>query len=155
MNQIDVMIIKATGEQSVETLPIPVDMTRVRTIVGGDIELVRVLNGDSEATLIVNEEGLIRGLPRNQAATDIYLSAVRRAFPDAANPSKAAREQYLAEMKECLGDVVVATSSPPGYDEDPYIAGDVVLIPVSFEKVDQVFYGSDDDEDLGLEAGAE
>lgn len=39
---------------------------------GGHLEHVTVLHGGRAADMFVDEEGLIKGLPRNEAATKIY-----------------------------------------------------------------------------------
>lgn len=99
----------------------------MRGIVGGPIELVRVLREDlpgfTYTWMIVNENGLIEGLLRNQRATDIDLANVRRAHPDADDPSKAARDQFLAGIPEAME---VIDGSPAGWADDPYVAGTVI-----------------------------
>ena len=46
-------------------------------IVGGYIERVHVHYKGKPTWMIVNEEGLLKGLPINQKATDIYLTHAR------------------------------------------------------------------------------
>lgn len=103
-------------------------LAETKKIVGGHIEMVRVLREDlpgiQHTYMIVNEDGLIDGLPRNQKATDLYLANVRRQFPDATDPSKAAAAAYRRHW-EALGATVI-DRNPPGYDDDPYIAGTVI-----------------------------
>lgn len=103
----------------------------LRVILDGPVEQVRVLREDITGEnvytyMYAHEEGLLRGLPRNQRATDIYLANVRRAFPDAESPVKAAREAYQAELRARGGDFTYISAAPEGYDEDPYIAGTVI-----------------------------
>lgn len=102
----------------------------LREILGGPVELVRVLRADlpgfAYTYMAVHEEGLLEGLPRNQKATDLYLAANRRAHPDAENPRAEAEKEMEARAKEDGFKIVDNPNTPPGYDEDPYIAGTVV-----------------------------
>ena len=69
-----------------DVLPTPPTWKEMRALVGGYVEPVQVLDRieDNEAHytyLCVNEEGLIRGLPRNATATDVYQRNVRWLYP--------------------------------------------------------------------------
>jgi len=106
----------------------PPHRKEIREILGGGYEVVRVLRAEIEdrnayTMMLVHETGLINGLSRNQKATDIYLANVRRQFPDAANPSKAAAEAY---RKRFPAGTEFHTLNPTGYEDDPYIAGTVI-----------------------------
>jgi len=95
--------------------------------VGGWIEIVRVLRQDITDSnvytlMIVNDEGRISGLPRNQKATDLYLANVRRQYPDAENPSVAANNAFMARCKE-RGVPVINLNAPA---VDPNICGTVI-----------------------------
>lgn len=123
-----ILIIEPDGaERELPADKLPVYRT-MKEIVGGSVELVRVLRQDitdrnAYTYMAVNESGLIDGLPRNQRATDLYLGNVRRAFPTVENPSKAAAESYRREM-EAHGFTIIETDSSS--DEDPHICGPVI-----------------------------
>jgi hypothetical protein len=94
-------------------------------IVGGFIEYVSILDKASGKyhTMVVNENFLALGLPRNQAATDLYLVESRKA--------KAEGIDLDAEFKkraDALGAVVIDARTAE-QKADPYIAGTVVVIP--------------------------
>jgi hypothetical protein len=75
-----IMILKADGAVFHEDWP-SVIYARLKMEVGGRIEYVRVWDGEKYITMVVNETGLLDGLPRNQAATDLYLANSRRRDP--------------------------------------------------------------------------
>jgi hypothetical protein len=112
------------GQLVVETAP-RIPWGRIRSFVGCQApELVRVLYDDEVAWMMVHDEGLALKLPRNQVATEIYLAMVRRAYPGETNPYKAARADHTARLRAAMGkDPKVIDLAPPGYAEDPYIAG--------------------------------
>lgn len=126
-----IVVIKPDGTETVlDHWP---TFKEIQEHVGGYVERVRVLRQDivdrnDYTVMMVNEDGLPHGLPRNQKATDIYLANVRRQFPNAENPSKAAREAWLNQYRERGIDIEVMTTTgtPGGYEDDPYIAGTVV-----------------------------
>lgn len=103
----------------------------LKNAVGGPVEFVRILREDMPGHvftyMVVNESGLVHGLPRNQRATDLYLAHVRRQFPKSSNPSLEAKERWRAEMESRYGnEMEFVSTSPEGYDDDPYVAGTVV-----------------------------
>ena len=110
-----------------EVLPTPPTWDAMRAIVGGYVEPVQVLDRveDNEAHytyLCVNEEGLIRGLPRNAAATEVYQRNVRWLYPGP-DPFPRARQAALERYKR-VGFAVTEQAEPlPGYATDPWIAG--------------------------------
>lgn len=132
------VIIFPDGQEEVRGVPadrLP-SLREMSAIVCGPIELVRVLRPDLLPRLVftymvVHEEGLLQGLPRNQKATDLYLENMRRQFPglspkEAKDRSSAA---YVASMSAKMGKPVTVHHAPepvPGYDDDPYIAGTVL-----------------------------
>jgi len=133
-----IRIIEASGRE-VELNLSQISSDALRTIVGGWLEFVSVLD---EATnrpfsMIVNETGVVDKLPRNQKATDIYLAYSRRRFPGHSNPAKAMAEEHKRSAKERFGADLVYIEFE-GHSSDPYIAGDVVLIPVPTIALDSV-----------------
>lgn len=144
------ILIKSDGTRTEEEWTIPFDHDRIRRFIGGDMEFVRVLLESRPApiygTMVVNEAAIINGLPRNQAATDIYSANVRAAFPNAPNPFIAAREAHRRELEENgFNAQNTIEVSPPGYDRDnPHIAGDVVVFTFPLEDIDYYFYGPED-----------
>lgn len=100
----------------------------MKSIVGGPIELVRVLREDLPGYvftyMVCNETGYLDKLPRNQKATDLYLANVRRQFPDSPNPMQEARAAYRRQM-EARGATVI--DAVPDYDHsDPHVCGTVI-----------------------------
>lgn len=75
------------------------DLKALQTFVGGWVEVVALKN----ATMYVNEEGLIHGLPRNDLATEI-----------------AHRYGRLPKSDHIVGDVVIVGPADPetGHDTD-------------------------------------
>lgn len=116
----------ADGSCRIETADQPPTLEQLQQAVGGYIEVVNVIYQDRVCQMIVNEEGLMKCLPRNQVATDIYLEAMRRQFPGVANPFKAARDAARKQWEE--RGVPVFSSEPGGYEDDPYIAGNAVVL---------------------------
>jgi len=99
----------------------------MRTMVGGYVEQVRVLDRVDQGKFVytymyVNEEGLIRGVPRNEVATALYQCNVRTAFAGQAEPFQAAKQQ-ARQTAEAQGFTVIDQATPAGYEDDPYIAG--------------------------------
>lgn len=92
------MIVRVSGV--VEVGPIPNNLAALQEIVGGWIEGVTLR--DDGTHLYCNEEGKLRGLPPNPAAT---------AIADACRPGFAATDQLV-------GDVVFLGSTPAGNEAD-------------------------------------
>lgn len=53
----------------------------IEPLVGGHMEHVTVLFNNRESDMFVHEEGRLLGLPRNEKATEIYLTAWKKRFP--------------------------------------------------------------------------
>ena len=100
----------------------------MQTIVGGYIELVRVLRADlPDSTftyMVVNEEGLLKGLPDNPKATDIYLANVRRAFPDSAAPWEDAKRAFRVRFP--AGTAHIDITPEPYKNKPPVVVGTVI-----------------------------
>lgn len=79
------------------------DINLLQSIIGGYVEYVSVWYDGKPATLIVNEDGLTKGLPPNARATSIYWTAT------------------------ILGKTGVAFNPLT----DPLIVGNAVLLPIS------------------------
>ncbi len=106
---LQIRIIQADGREGLINVS-KISSDALRTIVGGWLEFVSVLDEESGRpySMVVNETGVIDKLPRNQKATDIYLAYSRRRFPN------------------------------KDHSSGPYIAGDVVVIPVATLRLDDV-----------------
>ena len=70
-------LIMPDGTETVKEWPGEPPYEDMKEFVGGYIELVTVLNGGKRCHMIVNEEGMILGLPINDAATEVYYAASR------------------------------------------------------------------------------
>lgn len=109
-------------ERVLEAVP---TLQEMQAIVGGYIEHVRVLREDLPGyvytSMIVNEDGLRLGLPRNERATAIYLANVRRQYPGEANPDRAARVR-MRKAYEARGAKVFVL----GPDAEPQIVGPAI-----------------------------
>lgn len=123
-----IMVLKADGTsyQLPDKRP---SLEEIQAIVGGNVEFVTVLGATNPAwvytTMIVNEEGLIHNLPRNEAATKLYQRNIREQYPHAENPFLAAAEAMEARAAS-IGTKVIRSSPSDDYDMDPYICGDVI-----------------------------
>jgi hypothetical protein len=99
---------KETEFQAKSTLP---SLTELQEIVGGTIELVKVLRQDildrQEYTyMVINESGRLLHLPKNPKATELYHANVKRAYPESDNPAAESREAWLRELS-ALGVFVI------------------------------------------------
>jgi hypothetical protein len=149
MNEKRAVIIRSDGREQVllngpESYVYFRDYEAMRNIVGGPPEFTKVLRQDLSGYvftfMVVHESGVVDGLPRNQRATDLYLANARRQFPDADNPSRALREAWIAQFPK--GAVI--DTSPPGYSDDPYIAGDVIWFDGwECEELDRLAFGDE------------
>lgn len=133
MSNKQIVVIQPDGsERILDKFPTYDEM---KSIVGGWIERVRVLEHGSLAeypwrytVMIVNEEGLLLNLPRNEKATELYQRNVLAQFPrDNKRASFIAAEVANKAQLERLGAVVIVAPPPPGSDPyDPHIAGSVI-----------------------------
>lgn len=126
-----ILILRADGTQ--EPLTKPPTLKVLQEVVGGYIEHVTILDPASTpaaplySSMYVNEEGLIHGLPRNEQATELYQRNVRAQYPGHANPFQQARKDFEQMLQARTGASVIKTTPPiEGYEDDPYITGDVV-----------------------------
>lgn len=128
-----IVLLRSDGTS--ETLDHVPSRKELSAIVGGYIEMVRVMDRIEDGliihtAMIVNEEGLLNNLPRNAAATAIYQRNVRAQFPDAANPFRAATEEWLRSIgrtADQITDLTPEHALAAGYKDDPWIAGDAVF----------------------------
>lgn len=137
MTEKRVVLIKPDGSEEtfLEGDAIPT-YEQMKSAVDGWIELVKVIRRDvSEGFvytyMVVNEESLIHGMPRNQAATDLYLENMRRQYPDKSpgEAREAASAAYRAALEQTLGRPVEHIELPEpklGYNADPHICGPVL-----------------------------
>lgn len=65
------------GEIVIEEADAAPNLETMKKYVGGWIELVHVLHEGQRRQMIVNEEGRLLDLERNERATDIYWNAAR------------------------------------------------------------------------------
>lgn len=139
-----IKLLKTDGE--VEILAKPPSWKELKTLVGGWVEQVRVLDriesGRPVLTLMfVNEEGLVLGLPRNQAATVLYQALTRYNFPTVSDPLDEAKRIYKLQCEKAGMQVIDTTSDLPGYASDPYIAGPAVYFEGWTEEEVETLYG--------------
>jgi len=122
------VVLRADGtEYILDPSKLP-DFDTMRGIVGGHIEIVKVLRADLDGFvytyMVTNEDGLRLGLPRNEKATGLYQANTRRAYPDADNPFAEADRAFKARFPK--GTEIMELPTPDGYASDPWIAGDVL-----------------------------
>jgi Domain of unknown function (DUF3846) len=111
-------------EAYLTTMP---SLQQMQQYVGGFIELIRVLPLDAPEVstklltyMVVNEEGRLLNLPRNEEATKIYHNLTLKQFSGAKNPFARAREEFLAMLPK--GVEILST-----YDgSEPFIAGTAI-----------------------------
>jgi hypothetical protein len=125
-----IVIIHPDGREELWTQTALPNLAEMQKIVGGYIELVRVLRQDIEdrneyTNIIVNDEGLLNGLPRNQRATDLYLANVRRQFPDHPEPWQAAADEDRKKW-ESAGAAYIDFTPEAYRGKEPVIAGTVI-----------------------------
>jgi len=121
----------------------------MKKIIGGYLEHVRVLDRIENGRFIytsmfVDEEGLLKGLPKNPKATELYQRNVRAQYAYAAKPFEAASRDWK-EMWEKRGAKVIdgTISSNPelGFDpNNPHIAGIAIFFEgYTCEEVNAIF----------------
>lgn len=72
-------VIQPNGEETVTEIEHRPTLDQMRDLIGGGyVELVRVLWEDKPTQMFVDEEGLIKALPYNARATEIYMNATRQ-----------------------------------------------------------------------------
>jgi hypothetical protein len=121
-------ILALAPEGAVTVLPSAPTWTQMQALVGGLVEPVRVLDRIEDGRpvytfLYVNEDGINLGLPRNDAATQVYQRNVRAAYGHHPNPFLAARDH--ARQLAALRGATVTDLAPDqeAYAADPWIAG--------------------------------
>jgi hypothetical protein len=144
-----VQILYPDGHQ--ETRATPPTFGEMQELVGGYVEGVRVLERVTDqhyryTYLYVNEGGIDYGLPRNQAATELYQRNARMQYPDAMNPFLASKEASR-QRAQARGIAFVELTNNPAYDADPYLAG--VAIYFRGWTCDEVnaYYNGDEEND--------
>lgn len=101
-------------------------------IVGGYIEIVQCLDRVEDGKgvycpMVINEEGLLMDLPRNEEATKLYQNNVRTRYAGHPNPFEQARLDHEAEMQERGFVVIDGNKHLPNWNpDDPAIVGTVV-----------------------------
>ena len=103
----------------------------MQAIVGGPVEMVRVLRADLPGFvytyMAVNETGLLDRLPGNPKATEIYLANVRRQYPDSPEPWEAAQDAWRKSLPEPLASAPVFDITPEPYrSKQPVVVGTVI-----------------------------
>lgn len=95
-------IIKTDGQLEDVAFEGEPTLKAMQEIVGGNIELVKVLTDTDEVVhMIVNEEGLIHGLPFNVRATTHYHRALRRHLAKRDEP------YFIHEHPPIVGNVLL------------------------------------------------
>ena len=110
------------------------ELAEMQAIVGGWIEHVRVLdyvgtNGPVYTSMFVNEEGLLKNLPRNEAATEIYQRNVRHHFAGHENPFQAAADEVRKQWEGrgmAYIDATPKDALAAGYATDPFVVGPAI-----------------------------
>lgn len=129
-------------------------MEQIHTMLNGHFEVVRVLGSKimsvvglfnveapTYSPMLVNDTGLVDGLPRNDVATVLYQRATRRRYSNEANPFRKSKEDFLKSIPEGMGHISLS-EVVPGYDDDPYIAGPVIYFEgYTFNEFDNCWYG--------------
>lgn len=67
-------VFKISTDGSTEVVEIDGNLKSMQEEVGGYIECVRI--GDNHLVMVVNEEGLLEGLPRNPLASKLYPGVI-------------------------------------------------------------------------------
>ena len=130
----EIQIIRADG--SIAKMKKTPTLKEMQEIVGGLVEHVRVLDHIDDTgrlvytSMFVNEEGLLKHLPRNEKATEIYQRNTKAQFPYSDNPFKDARQAYRKHV-EARGftyiDGTPKDVKDEGYQDSPWIAGDAIF----------------------------
>ena len=99
---------------------------KLQEYVGGYVEYVTVLFKGKTASMVVNEEGAITGLPVNKRATQIYYALSRQHGYEPTDPKSADQQKkdYL-KSRGLSEDTKVYTLGPSG---TPMIYGDVLVL---------------------------
>ncbi len=81
------------------------DWGEMQKYVGGDLEIVNVLFLKKACHMLVHDEGMVIGLPKNPKATEIYYAASRARGVDPANKEerKADEAKQLENLAERHG----------------------------------------------------
>lgn len=145
----EILILRADG--SAEPFAAKVTLKSLQAAVGGKIEHVRVLDRIEDGRFVytsmyVNDEGLLLGLPRNSTATEVYQRNIRAQYPKSQQPFKEANARFNKEH-ESSGVTVIdgtpASAKASGYDDDPWICGDVVLFKgYTCQEADDLYEGA-------------
>lgn len=149
-----IVVLHVDGTETV--LPTPPTWSEMQALVDGYVKHVRVLEIDEEGmkyfayrytAMFVNEEGLLRDLPRNARATEAYQRNVRTQYPHSAQPFREARANFEDAVR-AQGYAVIEQAEPaPGYLDDPWIAGEAVLFEGWTCEEVHAYYNHDDEEE--------
>ncbi len=110
--------IQPDGTETIQHLRQEPTLRDMQDFVGGNIEIVNVLYLGKRCHMVVHEEGLIRELPKNLVATEIYYTASRQRGVEPLDPEqcKADTDSYLEGITAALGgpdSVQVTTLGDP------------------------------------------
>jgi Domain of unknown function (DUF3846) len=137
-----ILFLKADGTK--EILANVPTLEEMQTMVGGYIERVRILDRVVNGLFIytsmfVNDEGLLKGLPRNEQATQHYQRNARKQFPNSEHPFAKMEEEFKRQFADQNVKIINPLAEVvPGYDEDPWIAGNAILfLGYTCEEVDR------------------
>ncbi len=100
-------------------------LTEMQEFVEGYIEHVNVLYKGKRTTMIVNDEGAVKGLPVNEAATKIYWAASAARGIDLAD--KEQREKDQNEFWAKFGNIPRIDLNP-NPDQPPMIHGNAIVL---------------------------
>jgi hypothetical protein len=131
-------------------------LPEMRRLVDGNLEFTRVLDRKVHGIgrhphyvmtmMVCNDTGTIDGLPRNKKATEIYQRLTREQFGHLpgnpfVNSKRAFREEQEARGFKYI-DATPLELLAQGYDEDPWIAGPVIIFEgYTFEEADELIAG--------------
>ena len=144
----EILIIRADG--TTEPFTGKVTLKNLQGAVGGKIEHVRVLDRIEDGKFIytsmyVNDEGLLIGLPRNDVATEVYQRNMRAQYPNSPSPFREISERFRKEHEDrgiAVIDGTPASAKEQGYEDDPFIVGDVVLFKgYTCQEADDLYEG--------------
>jgi len=108
----------------------PPTFQEMKRFIDGFVERVKVLdyvdnNGKFHYTyMFVDEEGLLKDLPKNAIATKIYQRNIRYQYPNEKDPFCKADEDFHKELRQRGFTVIDRTVGLPNYTKsNPSIAG--------------------------------
>lgn len=105
----------------------------MKEYVGGYIEFVTVLFNGHQEQMIVNEEGILLDLPKNDRATEVYWALSKSQGYDLGNQEDRLRLQrdWQQDMKDRFPGLTLETIisiDPRGEDAAPVIQGNAIVL---------------------------